>query len=783
MLAQLVAAQNTTPVTRHALPFELSKEYQRKEAIAKAAILLAKLRYDIASSSVEPMVQAIDKWLLEPSLPPETRQLLQFVSQEVLPSLAEAKTTIISNKDSLVGLKLKGRNQTEERIVSLDFDSIKLTQTTSRGSLDRTLTWDAFHREGYLVELCKYLLERTPPTLNNYKPYLALLLFCGQAPLVESTLNDLPAEENDTLRNWLTLAGIHQYLTTASRSIIEMMNTLRIACLNADDYLAGTTVQRILAADQEVALLSGTDRHSIATLLDKFSHALPDIQAGKLAREAKNLQMQGRLNAALNTALTAFFRFGRATFPEKTSLDETIKEGFARIESPIPLQKSGYVHCMPFCNHYPPAHNLVACRDASKLFESEINPKTMESLLPLARFACGDWSRANDISILAKSLQPAFEKAPKDTQELATFALIFAKSLCDARFSDAPVSPRSFDPFVKKLQRTGEQEAHTMVLLSAASLIRMHGDAPALPGANRGDAPAPASANQLPLEQQFLTQYNYKGTLQARRTVFYQCLTLILENSPSPQFRSLLQSKSQDAAFLNGYGFEGTSKRFFDRLVNSDGNNADFPLEHLIDKDVDGAFLRAWLAVGNTEHGFPDNADANMMDYLEAHALNWSLQGGENIMAWLLSRCAYCLYNEKLDDAIQLTDWVLSRNYACLISHYPALLALSASLNALDGKTGGIQTAANLIQAAPISPKNERAAFRALADLQPQFTTATFNRWFATLPMHKEYTFWMNLTGTAIAFNRQQVAVPSMIARSTPTQALLARAVWFYIQR
>ncbi|MBQ9366785.1 MAG: hypothetical protein IJT83_03305 [Victivallales bacterium] len=111
-LAQAVVAQKTVPVTRHVPPFELSREYQRKEAIAKTSLLLAKLRYDIASSSIEPMVQAIDKWLLEPSLAPETKHLLQFVSQEVLPSLAEAKTTIISNEKALVGLKLKGRNQT-----------------------------------------------------------------------------------------------------------------------------------------------------------------------------------------------------------------------------------------------------------------------------------------------------------------------------------------------------------------------------------------------------------------------------------------------------------------------------------------------------------------------------------------------------------------------------------------------------------------------------------------------------------------------------------------------
>ncbi len=97
-LAQAVVAQKTVPVTHQVPPFELSREYHRKEAIAKTSLLLAKLRYDIASSSIEPMVQAIDKWLLEPSLAPETNLLLQFVSQEVLPSLAEAKTTIISNE-------------------------------------------------------------------------------------------------------------------------------------------------------------------------------------------------------------------------------------------------------------------------------------------------------------------------------------------------------------------------------------------------------------------------------------------------------------------------------------------------------------------------------------------------------------------------------------------------------------------------------------------------------------------------------------------------------------
>ena len=314
----------------------------RGEAIVKAGLLLSKLRYDIASSSVEPMVQAIDKWLLDASLAPETRQLLQFVSQEVLPSLAEAKTTVLANADLLVGLTLNGRNQTKERIAALDFDSIKLTQTTDRGSLDRSLTWDSFRREGYLVEICNYLLERTPPTLKNYKPYLALLLFCGQAPLVESTLKSLPAAENDTLRNWLALAGIHHSLTPANKDIVDLMDTLRLSSTNADDYLAANSIRKILTINQEATLLTETDRQTIASLLDKFSYALPDLQAGKLAREAKNLQMQGQVNAALNTAMTAFFRFGRASFPEKTALDETIKESFKRLKSPVEPQKGGF---------------------------------------------------------------------------------------------------------------------------------------------------------------------------------------------------------------------------------------------------------------------------------------------------------------------------------------------------------------------------------------------------------------------------------------------------------
>ena len=743
----------------------------RGEAIVKAGLLLSKLRYDIASSSVEPMVHAIDKWLLDASLAPETRQLLQFVSQEVLPSLAEAKTTVLANADLLVGLTLNGRNQAKERIAALDFDSIKLTQTTDRGSLDRSLTWDSFRREGHLVEICNYLLERTPPTLKNYKPFLALLLFCGQAHLVETTLKSLPAAETDTLRNWFTLVGIHHSLTPANKEIVDLMDTLRLSSTNADDYLAANSIRKILTINQEATLLTETDRQTIATLLDKFSYALPDLQAGKLAREAKSLQMQGQVNAALNIALSAFFRFGRASFPEKTTLDETIKDSFKRLKSPIELQKGGFADWLPFNNHYPPAHNLVACRDAATLLADESDAKALQSMLPLARFACGDWSRANAISSSAKSLPPAFNKVPQDAKETATCALLFAKVLGEARFSEASVNPKTFEPLMKKLQRPGSLDANTMALLSAAPLMLYGLKAP-----DRLSLFTPEPT----LEQQFLTKHNYEGAIQARRIVFYQCLTLILESSPSTQFKAALQGKSQDASFLSGYGFQGTAKRFFDRLVTYDGNQAVFPLEHIIDKEVDWAFLRAWLASANTKHGLSDNADAHVMEYLETHAMDWPLQGGETIMAWVLSRCANCLYNQKLDSSIQLTDWVLSQNYGCLISHYPALLALSASLKALDGKTGGIQTAANLIQAAPISPKHERAAFRALADLLPQFTTNELNQYLATLPQHKEYTFWLNLMGIAIAYNFPKEPAPAMIARTTPSQALLARAFLEY---
>ena len=484
--------------------------------------------------------------------------------------------------------------------------------------------------------------------------------------------------------------------------------------------------------------------------------------------------MQAQYNASLNAALTAFFRFGRAKFPEKNTLDETIKGGFDKLPSPIELRKGSLAHSIPFCNHFPPAHNLVLCRDAATTFESAISQQAMESLLPLARFAVGDWSKTNAFLTNDKPLPSTFDKAPKEAQEAATFAILFAKSLSEARFSESPIGSKTFEPFVKKLQHPVPPDAHTMQLLSSAPLMLYGLKAP---------EKLPVFTSAPNLEQQVLTTFNYDGTIQAKRTVFYQCFTLILECSPSEHFKASLQDKLQDTAFLNGYGFPGSYKRFLERLVNLDSNSAAFPLDHIIDKELDWAFLRAWFASANTAQGLPDNADANMLEYLDEHAPYWPLQGGETIMAWLLARCTYCLHDKKLENAIQLYDTVLAKNYTCLISHYPALLALSASLKALSGKQGGIQTAAELLQAAPISPKLERAAFRALADLQPQFTTAKFNRLLASLPKHKEYTFWLNLMGISIAYGFPQEPAPTLTVKTTPSQALLAKAFLQFTQK
>lgn len=773
--------QKTATSSRQDLPFDLSKRFLLNEANAKAALLLAKLRYDIDASSVEPMVQTIDKWLLDTSLPPKTRQLLQFVNQEVLPSLAEAKTSILAQKDSLLGIKLKNKNMTEEVITSLDFDVIKLTQTTSRGTLDRTLTWDAFRKEGLLVELCKHLLEKEPTKPNSSKPYLAVLLFCGQAPMVASYLQsakfgDYKITSNvDTLNNWFLLGQIQRFLTPSTKEILELMSALRISWLNANDHLTASTIKKILAADKKAALLSEADQRSLIDLLDKLSYALPEIQAGKLAREAKELQRQAKYNAALHTALTAFNRFGRIKFPEKNLLDETIKNGFELLNSPIELHKNTLAHAIPLFNHYPPAHNLVLCRNAAATFESELDQKAMESMLPLARFAFGDWSKANTFLSSEKPFPYPFDKTPKDAQEAATFALLFAKALYEARFSETPISSKAFAPFVKKLQRTTPPDAQIMALLSAFPLM--------LYGLKAPDK-LPLFTPSPNLEQQFLTEYNYAGNDQAKRTVFYQCYTLLLEYSPSEHFRTDLQAKLQENVFLEGYGFQGTSKRFLERLINYDGNPAECLLEHIIDRDIDWAFLRAWIASANTPEGLSNKGDTTFLAYVDAHAPNWPLQGGETIMAWLLARCSFCLNHGNLETAMKQTEQILAMNHACLIRYYPSLLALDASLKALNGKQGGIQTAADLLGAAPISPKYERDAFRALANLQPEFSTAKFNQLLASLPQNKESTFWLYLMGTSIAYNFSHEPSPVMPDNQPPPSlALLAKAFTCYIQR
>ena len=773
--------QKTASASTQVFPFGLSKEFLSDVATAKAALLLEKLRYDIASSSVEPMVQAIDRWLLDTSLPPETRQILHFVRQEVLPSLAEAKTAILANKDTLIGIRLKSGNQPEEIIVSMDFDSIKLTQTTSRGMLARNLTWDAFRTDGLLVELCKHLLEKEPAQPNRNTPYLAILLFCGQAPMVAHYLNSTnylkytSAMNSDTRRNWFILGQIQRFLTPSSKEIVELMDTLRLSWLNANDHLTASTIKRLLAANQEAVLLSDADQRSLNTLLDQLSDALPEIQAGKLAREAKEQQRQAKFSAALNTALTAFNRFGRIRFPEKNLLDETIKEGFEQLHSPIDPHKSSLAYALPFLNHYPPAHNLVLCRQAAFFFESELDQRAMKSMFPLARFACGDWSKANAFFAGATPFPAAFDKAPKDAQDAAACALLFAKALYEARFSPSPISSKAFAPLVKKLQRTASPDAHAMVLLSAAPLM--------LYGLKAPDK-LPLFTPAQHLEQQLLDEYNYVGSSQARRTVFYQCCTLILEDSPSESFKTNLQDKLQDAAFLNGYGFQGPSKRFLERLINYDGNPAECPPEHIIDRELDWAFLRVWIASAVTPEGLSDEADTGFLAYVDAHASNWPLQGGETIMAWLLARCAFCLNHDDLDTAMKKTRQILAMNHACLIRYYPSLLALGASLKALNGKTGGIQTAADLLSAAPVSPKFERDAFRALADLQPQFTTAKLDRVLSALPQGKECAFWLSLMGASIAYHLPREPAPLLpVSQTHPSLALLAKAFSSYTQR
>ena len=153
-------------------------------------------------------------------------------------------------------------------------------------------------------------------------------------------------------------------------------------------------------------------------------------------------------------------------------------------------------------------------------------------------------------------------------------------------------------------------------------------------------------------------------------------------------------------------------------------------------------------------------------------------------MAWLSARCAFCLNHDDPNTAVKKTKQILAMNHACLIRHYPALLALDASLKTLNGKSGGIQTAANLLQAAPISPKYERDAFRALADLPPQFTTPKLDRILSALPQGKECTFWLSLMGASIAYNLSLEPAPLLPASQTPPSlALLAKAFSRYIQK
>ncbi len=378
-----------------------------KDDFAEYIAGLAAFEYT-PGKSAEELMRRGEEWLLNHPVTGDERAVVAFVVTTVLPSIDECLPKLVTLKERLVGLKFPGRRFPRARVTDLTIHEIQLEETTQHGRIARSVRWAELHDPRYLLHFWRKALTETKITIDEARPYLALMLFTNQFKIWDEILSALPPGTEK--RQWEVLR-VHLATGKAEGAALQLWRSANIA-FAARCYSAAHRALHSLQKSRTA--VARRHRERIAAMKAEAAPKVPEAHAGELLRQARRrLAVDPRESLALASLVQC--RYGNADFPEKNSLLDIRRDALFR----LPVRNEGMLS--------------AARRAPESVLRPFLAPLNGNSI-PALRWVL-EAARSDALTPMRKSLMPALEGA----------ALLELGDWSGARARCETVAPESLD--------------------------------------------------------------------------------------------------------------------------------------------------------------------------------------------------------------------------------------------------------------------------------------------------------------------------------------------------
>ena len=645
-----VASAATLPVyPDYSLSAVLTTSQKLAASEIQAWFLLASFQHVPGQSgSAEKMMRSLELWLQTNPTPNSFSERIEFVRREVVPLLDEGPSRLLLNKEVLLGQTFSGRNNLKLTVLDVLPEGLKIDLILEKGTMRRDMTWREVMEAQLLLELYRVAFFENK---INGKPelYLAQLLFSRNSKAFQAAIQKYSAAGGVNSYLWEELGKKVNLSERDYEALKEFADLVRISQQGGSRFEAGRIARRLLLSGNSP--FDGAYKELLEALLSLCEEFQPDIQGGRLVREAQEL-LADKPDEALARLLTAQFLCGQIKYPEKVQIASLQEKAIDRLAS-LPAYQKNFLKALqwPFLAEFPPAvwpfHGLAWAGQLR--LKAEYPEDLQKTALLLAHLEAGNW-----YEVTGKENQLDPESLSMEAPEEVLPAVLYGRSLLQWRNGDGQNAWQGDLLRLQQLSFSDQLAPDAKALLfeyAALSRLRL----------NRNE-----KGMLLSLPDEFWLGGNPDHLRRRVRIV----LTALLENQYYQRafemnrfFLSQLKDKNEQSDLLQELNWlqkEAQAAFRENRMsTKSSLDAAKFPVFLMADEaGSEYAFRLQLAALGNQP--LPGAADRHFLDFFTAHAKGWKRIGGDAIYDWLLRRVAGQILTGDSNRAFQLCDQILA---------------------------------------------------------------------------------------------------------------------------
>ncbi len=663
------------------------------------------------SGSAEKIMRSLELWLQNNSDRNSFSELIEFVQREVVPLLDEGPSRLLLNKEVLLGQTFSGRNNLKLTVLDVLPEGLKIDLILEKGTMRRDISWREVMEAQLLLEF--YRVAFFEPKVNG-KPelYLAQLLFSRNGRAFQSAARKYALAGGGSSSRWEELGGRVNLSERDFETLKEFSDLARICQQGGSRYEAGRIARRLLLRGTASPVGSGY-RELLEAVLSLCEDLQPDIQGGRLVREAQELLLE-KPDQALARLLTAQFLSGQVKYPEKVQISSLQENAIDMLAThSLYLENRGKAVHWPFLsmrNNAPWPFQGFAW--AGRLKQKAELPESLQGIaMTLAHLEAGNW-----YEVFGKESLLNPESLPRDAPESALPALLYGRALLQWRNGDE--------------QRGWQGELQSLHQQSFSD--RLAPDAKALIFEYAVLCRRRLSRNERPMLLALPDEFWLGGNPENLRCRVRLVLTGLLENGHYQRAFELnalllarLKGKAEQRNFLHELQWlqdagqtalrknsvsknppvDSEQTRFFQGTEGEVGSEYQFRLQLAA---IGAATLSGAL-------------DRQFLGFFSASAKGWQRVGGDAIFDWLLRRVAWQISAGDINLAFQLCDEIVALQAPCLFAYYPRIHILRAALLCLNGQTAALTDVYHLLRNCGASSELEKRLLR-VADNQVQIS-------------------------------------------------------------